>query len=88
MFSLANNYYMDLHNIEDLWIHLRWLTMQKEQALIRPRPDSASARLRAGACSRHSLVQRTTRSVQLMEAGQHLIDSTRGQYAPIAVSFA
>jgi DNA-binding transcriptional LysR family regulator len=35
-----------------------------------------------------SLVQRTTRSVRLTEAGQRLVDQTRGQYEGIAESFA
>ncbi|MBP0590330.1 LysR family transcriptional regulator [Paraburkholderia sp. LEh10] len=87
---------MDTQNIEDLWIHLHWLTMLAEQgtytaAAARLGVSKAAMSQRISELERAagiSLVQRTTRSVRLTEAGQQLVDSTRGQYAQIAASFA
>src|SRR6516225_3421754 len=96
MFSMANNECMDTQNIEDLWTHLHWLTMLAEQgtytaAAARLGVSKAAMSQRISELERAagiSLVQRTTRSVRLTEAGQQLVDSTRGQYAQIAASFA
>ncbi|MGP8432436.1 LysR family transcriptional regulator [Paraburkholderia fungorum] len=87
---------MDVQNIEDLWIHLHWLTMLAEQgtytaAAARLGVSKAAMSQRISELERAagiSLVQRTTRSVRLTEAGQQLVDSTRNQYAQIASSFA
>ncbi|WP_109483383.1 LysR family transcriptional regulator [Paraburkholderia sp. C35] len=87
---------MDTQNIEDLWTHLHWLTMLAEQgtytaAAARLGVSKAAMSQRISELERAagiSLVQRTTRSVRLTEAGQQLVDSTRGQYAQIAASFA
>ncbi|MEM5382948.1 LysR family transcriptional regulator [Paraburkholderia phymatum] len=87
---------MDTQNIEELWTHLHWLTMLAEQgtytaAAARLGVSKAAMSQRIAELERAagiSLVQRTTRSVRLTEAGQQLVDSTRGQYAQIAASFA
>jgi DNA-binding transcriptional LysR family regulator len=87
---------MDTQNIEELWTHLHWLTMLAEQgtytaAAARLGVSKAAMSQRIAELERAagiSLVQRTTRSVRLTEAGQQLVDSTRSQYAQIAASFA
>ncbi|ACC74752.1 LysR family transcriptional regulator [Paraburkholderia phymatum] len=87
---------METQNIEDLWTHLHWLTMLAEQgtytaAAARLGVSKAAMSQRISELERAagiSLVQRTTRSVRLTEAGQQLVDATRGQYAQIAASFA
>jgi len=96
LFINANNQCMDTQNIEELWTHLHWLTMLAEQgtytaAAARLGVSKAAMSQRISELERAagiSLVQRTTRSVRLTEAGQQLVDSTRGQYAQIAASFA
>jgi len=96
MFAIVNNECMDTQNIEELWTHLHWLTMLAEQgtytaAAARLGVSKAAMSQRISELERAagiSLVQRTTRSVRLTEAGQQLVDSTRGQYAQIAASFA
>lgn len=87
---------MDSQKIENLWTHLHWLTMLAEQgsytkAATRLGVSKAAMSQRIAELERAagvSLVQRTTRSVRLTEAGQHLVDSTRPQYEQIATSFA
>jgi DNA-binding transcriptional LysR family regulator len=87
---------MDSQKIENLWTHLHWLTMLAEQgsytrAAARLGVSKAAMSQRIAELERAagiSLVQRTTRSVRLTEAGQHLVDSTRAQYEQIAASFA
>lgn len=96
LFSLANNRHMESQNIEGLWTHLHWLTMLAEQgsytsAASRLGVSKAAMSQRISELERAagiSLVQRTTRSVRLTEAGQRLVDDTRAQYAQIAASFA
>ncbi|SKC99821.1 transcriptional regulator, LysR family [Burkholderia sp. YR290] len=96
MFAIVNNECMETQNIGDLWTHLHWLTMLAEQgtytaAAARLGVSKAAMSQRISELERAagiSLVQRTTRSVRLTEAGQQLVDSTRGQYAQIAASFA
>lgn len=96
MFPTVNNECMDTQNIAELWTHLHWLTMLAEQgtytaAAARLGVSKAAMSQRISELERAagiSLVQRTTRSVRLTEAGQQLVDSTRGQYAQIAASFA
>jgi DNA-binding transcriptional LysR family regulator len=80
----------------ELWSHLHWLTVLAQQGSY----TAAAARLGVSkaAMSQHiaeleriagvALVRRTTRSVQLTEAGQRLVDDTRGQFEHIAQSFA
>lgn len=87
---------MDSQKIENLWTHLHWLTMLAEQgsytrAATRLGVSKAAMSQRIAELERAAgvaLVQRTTRSVRLTEAGQHLVDSTRPQYEQIATSFA
>ncbi|RDU97251.1 LysR family transcriptional regulator [Trinickia dinghuensis] len=87
---------MESQNIEGLWTHLHWLTMLAEQgsytaAAARLGVSKAAMSQRISELERAagiSLVQRTTRSVRLTEAGQRLVDDTRAQYAQIAASFA
>ena len=79
-----------------LWSHLHWLIVLEQQGSF----TSAAARLGVSkaAMSQHiaeleraaglALVTRTTRSVRLTEAGQRLVDQTRGAFEHIAHSFA
>ena len=87
---------METQKIESLWTHLHSLTMLAEQgsytrAAARLGVSKAAMSQRIAELERAAgvaLVQRTTRSVRLTEAGQHLVDSTRPQYEQIATSFA
>ncbi len=91
-----NNECMDTQKIEGLWTHLHWLAMLAEQGSYtatasRLGVSKAAVSQRISELERAagiSLVQRTTRSVRLTEAGQRLVDNTRGQYEQIAASFA
>ncbi|OGB28649.1 MAG: LysR family transcriptional regulator [Burkholderiales bacterium RIFCSPLOWO2_12_FULL_61_40] len=79
-----------------LWSHLHWLTVLAQQGSY----TAAAARLGVSkaAMSQHmaelersagvALVRRTTRSVQLTEAGQRLVDDTQMQFEHIAQRFA
>ena len=87
---------MDRQNINDLWGHLHWLTVLAQQGSF----TGAARRLgvsKAGMSQRIAeleraagvpLVQRTTRSVLLTEAGQRLVEGTRSSFDAIALSFA
>jgi DNA-binding transcriptional LysR family regulator len=96
LFSIANNQIMDTQKIEGLWNHLHWLTVLAEQgsytaAAARLGVSKAAMSQRIAELERAAgvpLVQRTTRSVRFTEAGQRLVDDTRGQYDTIAASFA
>src|SRR5580658_9412833 len=87
---------MDNEKIEGLWVHLHWLAVLAEQgsytaAASRLGVSKAAMSQRISELERVagiSLVQRTTRSVRLTEAGQRLVESTRSQYEQIATSFA
>lgn len=87
---------MDTRKVEGLWAHLHWLTVLAEQgsytaAAARLGVSKAAMSQRIAELERAagvSLVQRTTRSVRFTEAGQRLVDDTRGQYEHIATSFA
>ena len=82
--------------IESLWTHLHWLNVLAQQGSY----TAAAARLGVSKASMSqriveleqaaglSLVQRTTRSVRLTEAGQRLVDDTRVSFEEIATSFA
>lgn len=82
--------------INVLWGHLHWLTILAQQGSY----TAAAARLgvsKAAMSQRIAdlesaagvkLVQRTTRSVRLTEAGQHLVDDTRPSFDQIAQTFA
>lgn len=96
LFSMVNNSVMNEQKINELWSHLHWLTVLAQQGSF----TAAAARLGVSkaAMSQHmaelermagvALVRRTTRSVQLTEAGQRLVDDTRAQFEHIARSFA
>jgi DNA-binding transcriptional LysR family regulator len=96
LFCIVNNECMDTQKIEGLWTHLHWLGMLAEQgsytaAASRLGVSKAAMSQRISELERAagiSLVQRTTRSVRLTEAGQRLVDNTRGHYEQIAASFA
>ena len=80
----------------DLWSRLHWLGVLAQQGSY----TAAAARLGVSkaAMSQHiaelermagaTLVRRTTRSVQLTEAGQRLVERTRAPFQQIADSFA
>jgi DNA-binding transcriptional LysR family regulator len=69
----------------DLWSHCHWLTVLSEQgsytaAAARLGVSKAAMSQRIAELERVAgvtLVQRTTRSVRLTEAGQRLVDQTR-----------
>lgn len=91
-----NNAAMKTKKVESLWSHLHWLGVLAEAGSF----TAAAGRLgvsKAAMSHRISeleqatgvpLVRRTTRSVRLTEAGQHLVDSTRSNFAEIERSFA
>ncbi|VVG70035.1 LysR family transcriptional regulator [Pandoraea apista] len=93
---MSNNQLMEPEKIEGLWTHLHWLTVLAEQgsftaAAARLGVSKAAMSQRIAELERAagvSLVQRTTRSVRFTEAGQQLVDDTRGQYERIATSFS
>ncbi len=80
----------------ELWGHVHWLTVLAQQGSY----TAAAARLgvsKAAMSQRVSeleklagiaLVQRTTRSVRLTEAGQRLVDQTRAAFDQIAQGFS
>lgn len=87
---------MERHEVEALWGHLHWLTVLQEQGSF----TAAAARLGVSKAAMSqriaelekaagvALVRRTTRSVQLTEAGAMLVEGTRGAFRDIAASFA
>ena len=86
---------MDLQKIGALWGHLHWLGVLAQQGSF----TAAAARLGVSKAAvsqriaeleraaRVPLVQRTTRSVRLTEAGQRLVDETRVPFEHIAQTF-
>jgi DNA-binding transcriptional LysR family regulator len=96
---MVNNNGMDSRKIStqisSLWGHLHWLSVLAQQGSY----TAAAARLgvsKAAVSQRITelervakvpLVQRTTRSVRLTEAGQRLVDDTRASFEQIAQSF-
>ncbi|RQO63932.1 LysR family transcriptional regulator [Variovorax sp. KBW07] len=87
---------MKPQNIESLWTHLHWLTVLAQQgsftaAALRLGVSKAAMSQRIAeleAAAGAPLVQRTTRSVRLTEAGQRLVDDMRAPFEQIAHSFA
>ena len=87
---------MDEKKVNELWSHLHWLTVLAQQgsytaAAARLGVSKAAMSQRMADLERTAgvtLVQRTTRSVRLTEAGQRLVDDTRAQFEQIAQSFA
>lgn len=96
MFVLVNNEPMDIKNIDRLWPNIHCLIILAQQGSF----TSAARRLAISKAAMSQrmveleraagvpLIQRTTRSVRLTEAGQRLVDETREAYASIAHSFA
>ena len=82
--------------LKDPWSHLHWLTVLSQQGSY----TAAAARLGVSKAAMSQniaeleraagveLVRRTTRSVQLTQAGQRLVDETRAPFEQIAQSFA
>lgn len=87
---------MESQKISALWAHLHWLSVLAQQGSY----TAAAARLGVSKAAmsqriaeleraaRVPLVQRTTRSVRLTEAGQKLVDDTRSAFEHIEHSFA
>ncbi len=87
---------MNEQKISELWHHLHWLSVLAQQGSF----TAAAARLGVSKAAmsqriaeleraaRVPLVQRTTRSVRLTEAGQRLVDDTRASFEQIAQSFS
>ena len=87
---------MTEQKMADLWSHCHWLTVLSEQgsytaAAARLGVSKAAMSQRIAELERIAgvtLVQRTTRSVRLTEAGQRLVDQTRAAFEQISQSFA
>lgn len=83
-------------DVEDLWEHLHWLVVLHQQGSF----SKAAARLGVSKASMSQhiadleksagimLVQRTTRSATLTDAGRQLVESMRGAFEQIATGFA
>ena len=87
---------MDDQKISALWTHLHWLSVLAQQgsytaAAARLGVSKAAMSQRIAELERAAkvtLVQRTTRSLRLTEAGQRLVDETRTSFEQIEQSFA
>ena len=87
---------MEEQKINTLWTHLHWLSVLAQQgsytaAAARLGVSKAAMSQRIAELERAAkvtLVQRTTRSVRLTEAGQRLVDDTRAAFEQISQSFA
>ncbi|MGT2454007.1 LysR substrate-binding domain-containing protein [Cupriavidus basilensis] len=87
---------MTKSSVEKLWEHLHWLTVLHQQgsfskAAARLGVSKASMSQRIAELERSAgitLVQRTTRSAALTDAGRQLVESTRGAFEQIATGFA
>ena len=87
---------MEEQKINTLWTHLHWLSVLAQQgsytaAAARLGVSKAAMSQRIAELERAAkvtLVQRTTRSVRLTEAGQKLVDDTRAAFEQIEQSFA
>jgi DNA-binding transcriptional LysR family regulator len=87
---------MNEQKVNALWGHLHWLSVLAQQGSF----TAAAARLGVSKAAmsqriaeleratKVTLVQRTTRSVRLTEAGQKLVDDTRAAFEQIEHSFA
>jgi len=92
---MVNNQAMDSQKITALWGHLHWLSVLAQQgsytaAAARLGVSKAAVSQRIAELERAArvpLVQRTTRSVRLTEAGQRLVDETRASFEQIAQTF-
>jgi DNA-binding transcriptional LysR family regulator len=96
LFALVNNAGMKAEKVEALWAHLHWLTVLAQHgsytaAAQRLGVSKAAMSQRIAELERAagvSLVQRTTRSVRLTEAGQRLVEGLRDPFERIAQSFS
>ena len=87
---------MNEKKLEGLWMHLHWLTVLAQQGSYtasahRLGVSKAAMSQRISELERAAgvpLVQRTTRSVRLTEAGQRLVDGLREPFERIAQSFS
>jgi len=87
---------MDTRRVETLWSHVHWLTVLGQlgsftAAAQRLNVSKAAMSARIAELERAAglpLVQRTTRSVRLTEAGQQLADTTGAAFEAIATAFA
>jgi DNA-binding transcriptional LysR family regulator len=87
---------METEKINTFWSHLHWLSVLAQQgsytaAAARLGVSKAAMSQRIAELERAAkvtLVQRTTRSVRLTEAGQRLVDETRAAFEQIEQSFA
>ena len=87
---------MEEQKINTLWTHLHWLSVLAQQgsytaAAARLGVSKAAMSQRIAELERAAkvtLVQRTTRSLRLTEAGQKLVDDTRTAFEQIGQSFA
>ncbi|HSW07574.1 LysR family transcriptional regulator [Aquabacterium sp.] len=87
---------MDNRRVETLWSHVHWLTVLGQlgsftAAAQRLNVSKAAMSARIAELERAAgvpLVQRTTRSVRLTEAGQQLADATSGAFEAIGTAFA
>jgi DNA-binding transcriptional LysR family regulator len=92
---MVNNATMKEQKIESLWSHIYWLATLANQgsytaAAERLKVSKAAMSQRIAELERIagvSLVQRTTRSVRLTEAGQRLVEETRASFDQISQSF-
>ena len=95
LFILMNNKAMKAQKVESLWSHIYWLSTLAGQgsytaAAERLNVSKAAMSQRIAELERIagvSLVQRTTRSVRLTEAGQRLVEETQASFDHIAQSF-
>jgi len=93
---MVNNACMEDQKINTLWTHLHWLSVLAQQgsytaAAARLGVSKAAMSQRMAELERAAkvtLVQRTTRSLRLTEAGQKLVDDTRAAFEQIEQSFA
>jgi DNA-binding transcriptional LysR family regulator len=93
---MVNNACMNEQKINTLWTHLHWLSVLAQQgsytaAAARLGVSKAAMSQRIAELERAAkvtLVQRTTRSLRLTEAGQKLVDDTRAAFEQIEQSFA
>jgi DNA-binding transcriptional LysR family regulator len=96
LFNLMNNVAMKEQKVSALWAHLHWLSVLAQQgsytaAAARLGVSKAAMSQRIAELERATkvtLVQRTTRSVRLTEAGQKLVDDTHAAFEQIEHSFA
>jgi DNA-binding transcriptional LysR family regulator len=95
LFKIVNNTRMEYQKIQALWGHLHWLSVLAQQGsytatAARLGVSKAAVSQRVAELERAArvpLVQRTTRSVRLTEAGQRLVDETMASFEHIAQSF-